>query len=132
DLRGRVRYQVNEITGFVTMTMEGALLKISAVDPELTVPAGRPFDVRLKVGRVTKLAAPAHVELGLPGALAGKLRAEPATVPVGKEEAVLRIIPTVALTGIHTFTIRATALQDGKYPAISQTSVTVVLLSPGK
>src|SRR5262249_46650212 len=41
DPKGKVRWAANEITGFITMTMEGALLKVSAEDSEIMVPAGR-------------------------------------------------------------------------------------------
>src|SRR5262249_47559685 len=74
DPKGKVRWAANEITGFITMTMEGALLKVSAEDSELMVPAGRPFDVRLKVSRLTKLAEPVRLELVLPEELAGKFK----------------------------------------------------------
>jgi hypothetical protein len=124
DPMGKDRYLVNDITGFVTMTMEGALLKLSAEDNELTVPAGRPFEVPLKVSRLTKLAEPVRLELVLPEELAGRLKADAVTAPVGTEAAVLRITPAADLRGTHTFTIRATALQDGKYPAVSEASIT--------
>src|SRR5207245_2886190 len=71
DSKGKTRYLVAEITGFITMTMEGALLKVSAEAADLTVPAGRPFDVPLKVSRLAKLAEPARLELRLPEELAG-------------------------------------------------------------
>ena len=77
DPKGKVRYLVAEITGFITMTMEGALLKISAEDPELTVPAGQPFDVHLKVARLAKLTEPVRMELRLPEELEGQLEAKP-------------------------------------------------------
>ena len=44
---------VNDITGFVTMTMEGALLKVSADEPEAALTAGQPLEVRVKAARVT-------------------------------------------------------------------------------
>jgi hypothetical protein len=125
DAKGKIRYQVNDITGFITMTMEGALLKVSAESHDLAVPAGKPFDVRLKVSRLAKLAEPVRLELRLPEELAGKLKAEPLVVPVGKEEAVFRITPVVALNGAHTFTIRATALQNRKYLAVSEALISV-------
>ena len=127
DPKGKIRYQVNEITGFVTMTMEGALLKVSTENHDLAVPAGKPFDVRVKVSRLAKLAEPARLELRLPDELAGKLSAEPMVVPFGKNEAVVRITPVAALSGAHAFTIRATALQNGKYLAVSETLVSVEL-----
>jgi hypothetical protein len=128
DPKGKMRYIVEGITGFITMTMEGALLKLSAEDHDLEVPSGKPFDVRLKVSRLAKLAEPVQLELRLPEELGGLLKAKPLTVPVKKEKAVLRITPAATLRGVHTFTIRATALQNGKYPAISETRVSVDFL----
>jgi hypothetical protein len=37
----------------------------------------------------------------------------------------MRITPNAALKGLHTFTIRGTALQDGKWLAVSEAVVTV-------
>ena len=113
------------------MTMEGALLKVSAEDSEMTAPAGRPFDVRLKVSRLSKLSEPVRLELVLPDELTGKLKADTVMVPVGTEAAVVRVTPAAALRGLCTFTIRATAMQDGKYPAISEAPVTIELLPAG-
>ena len=125
DGRGKIRYVANEIKGFITMTMEGALLKVSTEERELAMPIGQEFDVHLKVSRVTKLAEPVRLDLVLPDDLAGLLKAEPVTLAVGKETTVLRVTPAANLFGTHTFTIRATAIQEGKYPVISETSVTV-------
>jgi hypothetical protein len=127
DPKGKVRHIASEITGFVTMTMEGALLKVSAEDGEITVPPGRPFDVRVKVSRLSKLAEPVRLELVPQEELPGGFKAEPLTVPVGTETAVLRVTPAPGLRGLHTFTIRATALQEGKYPAVSEAVVSVEL-----
>ncbi len=135
DAKGRMRYLAAPITGFITMTMEGALLKLSAEDADLTTPQGQPFEVRLNVSRLPKLAEPVRLELRLPEELAGKLEAKPLVVPVKTEKAVLRITPTAGLRGLHTFTIRATALQEGKYPVVSEAKVAVEFLpapGPGK
>jgi hypothetical protein len=131
DSTGRVRYQVNEITGFITMTMEGALLRVSALQQELTVPAGRPFDVPLKISRQAKLPEPVRLELRLPDELAGKVHMEPLLVPMGKEQISVRIVPASGLIGLHVFSIRGTALQEGKYPAISEVRVAVEFLPGG-
>jgi hypothetical protein len=131
DPKGKIRYLVNDITGFITMTMEGALLKVSAEDRDLAVPVGRPFNVHVKVSRLAKLAEPVRLELHLPEELAGHLQAEPVTVTVGKESADVRITPAANLRGLCTFTIRATALQEGRYPVISETLVPVEFLAAG-
>lgn len=129
DPKGKVRHLVGEIAGFITMTMEGALLKVSAENNDLTVPEGKPFDVRLKVARLTKLKEPARLELLLPKSLAGQLDAKPILVGEKTESAEMRITPASSLRGLHTITIRATAMKEGKYPVISETSVTVDFVS---
>ena len=125
DPKGKIRYLVNNMEGFITMTLEGALLKVSADDQELAIPAGQPFDVPLKVLRLTKLAQPVKLELRLEEELVGQLKADPVVVPVGKEKAVLRITPVAGLRGMHTITIRATALHEGKYLVVSETHLPV-------
>ncbi len=132
DPKGKIRYLAAPISGFVTITMEGALLKVSAEDADLTVPAGRPFEVRLQVLRLAKLAEPVRLELRLPEKLAGQLKADPVIVAVGKEKVAFGITPAAGLRGRCAFSIRATALQDGKYPVISETAVAVEFLPAGQ
>ncbi|HMF19748.1 MAG TPA: hypothetical protein VKE98_21260 [Gemmataceae bacterium] len=128
DPKGKVRYLVNDITGFITMTMEGPLLKVSAEQSELRTRPGQPFDVNLKISRLTKLNELVRLELRLPDELAGKFKAEPVMVPVGKEHAVVRITPLADLPGVHAIVIRGTAMQDGRYPAISEANFSVEFL----
>ena len=125
DPKGKVRYLVAPIAGFITMTMEGSLLKLAAPDAELTVKAGQAFDVRLEVARLTKLTEPARIELRVPESLKGQLAANPMTLDAKAKTAVLSVAPGANLRGRHTLTIRATAIQDGKYPVVSETSVSV-------
>ncbi|MSQ95268.1 MAG: hypothetical protein EXR98_12025 [Gemmataceae bacterium] len=128
DPKGKVRWACSPIAGYITMTLEGALLKVSADEQDMTVPAGQPFDVNLKIARLTKLNQPAKLELRLPDELSGQLKADTMVIPIKQEQAVMRITPTATLRGLHTFTIRATALQDGKYLAVSEVIVTVEFL----
>jgi hypothetical protein len=125
DPTGRVRHLVADITGFVTMTMEGALLKVSAEDNDLTVPEGQPFEVRLKVWRQPKLTEAVRLELRD----SEGMTARPVVLTGKKEEAVLQITPAAGLRGLHTVTIRASALQEGKYPVVSETPVSVEVLA---
>jgi hypothetical protein len=131
DAKGKIRHVVNDITGFVTMTMEGALMKVSAEEPETPMPAGQAFEVRVKISRVTKLGQPVRLELRVPDKLSGRLKAEAVTIPVGVEKAVFRITPTVDLRGPCTFSIRGTAMQDGIYPVISEAQVTLEIVGGG-
>ncbi|MBM3996956.1 MAG: hypothetical protein FJ303_22815 [Planctomycetes bacterium] len=127
DPKGKVRWICNDITGFITMTMEGALLKVSADEPDMTVPAGQPFDVRLKISRLTKLNGMVRLELRAPDVIVGQLKAEPMTLGGKDEQVVMRVTPTPMLRGLHTFTVRGTAMQDGKYLVLSEASVVVEL-----
>jgi len=125
DPKGKVRHLVAEITGFITMTMEGSLLKIAAQDSELTVLVGQPFDVRLEVARLSKLTESARLELRVPESLKGQIEAKPMTLDAKTKTAVLHVTTGALLRGRHELTIRATAIQDGKYPVISETTVSV-------
>jgi len=144
DPQGRVRHLVAEMTGFITMTLEGPLLKLAHVPLESPVVSGQAFDVRLKISRGAKLAEPVRLELRLPEELTGLLsvvssdgpssgqNSGPLVVPIDRQEVELRIV-TMAdprLAGVHAFTIRATGLQDGKWPAISETTVEVDFAKP--
>lgn len=127
DPTGRTRHLVVEMTGMITMSIEGALLKLSHASRDLAARPGQPFDVRLRISRSAKIPEPARIELRLPDELAGLFSAEPLVVPPGQEEALLQITPAAdtKLTGLHTLVIRATVLQNGYLPAVSETKVSV-------
>jgi hypothetical protein len=125
DPKGRIRYLVGDIAGFVTMTMEGALLKVSCEDGERKAVPGKPFDVRLKIARVPQLTEPVKIELHVPREFAGKLKAMPITLNVGQDKATIQVTPSADLSGLCTFSFRGTALKEGKYPVISETNVVV-------
>ena len=125
--RRGMRHLVAPITGFITMTIEGAILKVSHTSLDLIAVPGGSFDVHVKIAQSAKLLQPVQLELQLPEELAGLLKAEPLVISPNQSQADLRIT-TVAdprLTGLQTFKIRGTSLQDGRWPAISETDVTV-------
>jgi hypothetical protein len=64
----------------------------------------------------------------LPDELAGQLKAEPITIAVGKETALFKITPAADLRGLREITVRATALQEGRYAVVSETVVAVEFL----
>jgi hypothetical protein len=127
DPRGHVRHCVSAIEGMVTMTMEGALLKVSHHGHELAARPGRTFTVRVKVARSAQLPEPVRLELLPPEGLAGLLKAEPVVVPPGQAEVdfAVRAADDPRLLGDRTLTIRGTALQQGRWPAVSETAVAV-------
>jgi hypothetical protein len=127
DPTGKMRHLVVEMTGFITMGMEGALLKLSHTSRDLVARPGEPVDVPLRVTRSPKLPEPAKLELKLSEDQASLLTAEPVVVLPGQEEVVFRVIPVAdsRLAGLQMIVIRATVLQDGHLPAISETRVPV-------
>jgi hypothetical protein len=132
DAQGRVRHLVAPITGFITMTIEGALLKLSHAEGELHAATGGSFDVRIKLARATKLSGPVRLELRLPEELAGLVTAEPVEIPAGQSEADFRVTASAdpRLLGWQTLTIRGTAWPAPDLPVVSETSIEVEFQAP--
>lgn len=129
DPRGTVRHLVVELEGMITMSMEGALLKVSNDVRNRTVRPGEAFTVVVKIARSAKLAEPVRLELRLPDELASAFRADPVIVPADQSEASFRIVAVTdrPVAGEHLLTIRAVAVQLGNLPVISETTVPVEL-----
>jgi hypothetical protein len=128
DPRGNVRHLVTEIHGRITMSIEGALLKVSTSANEISVLPGKEILLPMRIARSPKLAEPVKLELILPEELQGLMRMEPVTVPPGRPEATLRIVTLndLRLSGEQSFTIRGTALQPGNLRVVSEATVSLV------
>jgi hypothetical protein len=129
DAKGKVRYLVTPMSGRITMSIEGAILKVSAPS-ELKIKPGETVEVQVAALRSPKLPVPVQLELKLPEELVGVLKADPVTVGPDKTTGALRItcLKDAKLDGEVTFTIRGTAMQDGKYAVVSEAHVTVEVL----
>ena len=66
DPKGTPRYVMTPVEGQITMSIEGALMKLSQGTDEITAVAGKSFDVPLRLARSPKLTAPAQLELVVP------------------------------------------------------------------
>lgn len=130
DAKGKTRYLVTPMSGRITMSIEGAILKVSA-PAELTIRLGETVAVPVTVLRSAKLAVPVQLELKLPEELAGAFKAEPVTVAPESTIAVFKIthLKDVPLDREAVVTVRGTALQDGKYAVVSEAAVTVETLA---
>jgi hypothetical protein len=128
DPRGKARYLVTPMAGQVTMSIEGALLKVDVPDAEVRVRLGETVTVPVTVLRSPKLAEPVRLELVVPEALAGRLTADAVTTPAGAAAAELRITRSKGgwPAGRHTAVVRGVALRDGLYRVVSEASITVV------
>jgi hypothetical protein len=127
DPKGNVRTLVAPVDGFVTMTMEGALLKLSHTEDERSAKSGETITVRVRLARSPKLSEAVKLELRLPEELTALAKAEPVTVLPNQTDVDFKILvaSSAKLTGDHTFTIRGTAIQPGNLPVISETAVRV-------
>jgi hypothetical protein len=125
DPKGKVRHLVAPIDGFVTMTMEGALLKLSHQVGELTMRPGDTITARVHLARSPRLVGPVKLELRLPEELSGTMKAEPVVVPANQTEAEFRISTSAdpRLTGDQIITIRGVSVQPGDLPVISESTV---------
>ncbi|MEX2185391.1 MAG: hypothetical protein WD875_01295 [Pirellulales bacterium] len=127
DPQGRPRYLVQPASGRITMILEGALLKLTAAIKEPTLRPGGTLDVPVVIARSSKLALPVTVELVVPDEFAGTLRAEPLVLAPGQDRGTLRIAADAAamLDGDWPLTLTATALEEEKWPVVSQAEITV-------
>ena len=131
DAKGKLRYLATPMSGRITMSIEGSILKVATVTKELKMKPGETVAIPVSVLRSAKLAVPVQLELKLPEELAGILTAEPATVAVGQSAATFKINCPKAtkVDGEWLVTIRGTALQDGKYAVVSEATVSVRIIA---
>jgi hypothetical protein len=127
DPKGAVRTLIAPIDGFVTMTMEGALLKLSA-EPELMVKPGEPIAFKVRLSRSPRLVEPVKLELILPDELAGAFKLDPVTAVNGQNDADAKITVVDAgkLATEPTIVIRGTAIQPGNLKVVSEVAVKLV------
>lgn len=129
DLQGNLRYVTQPADARITMILEGALLKVSHRADELKVTAGNEFQIPIDISRSSKLQKVVSVELVIPDELAGLIKSVPARLDLAanQNQAILTVQtkPNPRLTGRWKLGIRATALQDDRWPVISRTETTV-------
>jgi hypothetical protein len=131
DPRGQVRHVVNAMDGRITMSMEGALLKLTCAARELEVRRGQTLLVPLTILRSATLAEPVRLELRLRDDQQGLFHADPVLVPPDQAQAdfAIQTASDSRLGGELSFTIRAVAFPPpGNLPVVSETSVTVIVL----
>jgi hypothetical protein len=128
DPKGNVRTLVAPIDGFVTMTMEGALLKLSHAEGEVNLKTGEPLALKIKLARSPRLTEPVKLELVVPEELTSALKCDPITAVNGTHEAELRItvLDASRLANEPMLTVRGTAIQPGDLKVVSETSVRVI------
>lgn len=130
DPQGKPRAVTKATNANVTMILEGALLKVTPQRRRIILRPGQSRQVPVRVFRSAKLPVSVQLELIAPPDIGQHVQADPITVPVGTEEAVLKLRSSASgdWVGDHPLRIRATALQDGKWPAISEADLPLRVL----
>jgi hypothetical protein len=133
DAKGTPRYVLAPMEGQITMSIEGALLKVSHVGDEISARPGDVLTVPLRLARSAKLNEPVRLELIVPSELNGLIHAEPIMIGA-KQEAITWKLTTKAdarLVGIQSLTARATSLRDN-HPVVSEAVIEVEFLGQGE
>lgn len=127
DPQGHLRYVTGVMDGFVVMSIEGGLFKLSHAPGERVIRPGQTLDIPVHVSRGVRLAEAVRVELVPDEELAGLVAADAVDVPADASAAVVhvRLADDPRLTGARKLTLRATALQGGHWPAVTETTVPV-------
>ncbi|MDP7206072.1 MAG: hypothetical protein QGH11_10900, partial [Pirellulaceae bacterium] len=127
DPQGNVRHVGAASDANVTMILEGALLKIGHQARELSVSPGESFRIPVTITRSAKLAGPVTIDLELAGPLADLVTLKPQVLAAGDSTAILQAQTTAdsRLRGVIPVTVRATALQEGRWPVKSIVDVDV-------
>jgi hypothetical protein len=126
DPKGNIRHVTGIMDGFIVMSLEGALLKLTHEQQEYVAAPGSTIDIPLKVSRTVKLPVAADVVLVGNGEKNSIFTADAVQLPPNVNQHTLTLkIAADAKPGLHLATIRATAMQDGKWAAVSETTVGV-------
>lgn len=133
DPKGNIRHVTGIMDGFIVMSLEGALLKLTHEPQEYVATPGGVVEVPLKLSRTPKLQVPADLVLVGSGQSNSNFSADAAQLlsNVKEHKLTIRVAPD-AKPGKHEAVIRATAMQDGKWPAMSETTVTIFVEEAGK
>ena len=129
DPLGNIREVTKQADARITMILEGALLQVAHELNELTVNTGETFEVPFAVSRSAKLPVPVKLQMITPVELRPFIRLEPESIDLSPNETQgkLRVITSKhpALVGRWPLTIKATALQDGRWLVVAQTELSV-------
>ncbi len=125
DAKGNLRHLTMPADARITMIMEGALLKLAVDRTEHMAALGAVCEIPFRVSRSMKLPQEVTVELDVPEEIRGLLYAEPVVLHAGIDHGVLRVISVAdsRLAGPWGLRVSATALQDARWPVVSETTV---------
>jgi hypothetical protein len=132
DPQGNLRHLVTGIDGRITMSLEGALLKLAHGAGELSVAPGQAIEVPIRLTRSPKLPHAAKITLRVPRELDGLVTLAPVDLAADQNEAVVRIVTAAdpRLFGEQSVTLVATALPAPELPVVSQAELSIHFVDP--
>lgn len=130
DPKGKIRYVQAAMDGQITMSIEGAMLKLLHPSEELVVPIGAPFELTLKLARSNKLKEPVNLELIIPDEIKGLVTFSPVIWPTNSDTLKIKVAtkPEAKMVGLWVLTAKVTT-QFEKHPVVSETGIEVEFLS---
>lgn len=126
DPTGKIRYSLSRQKTRMGFLPTGALMKLAADVKEFQAAPGEEFSVPLTIRRAKQLTEPVRLEL-ITGDGNTAFAADSISLSAGQTQTVFPITPGSAARakGEYELTIRATLLQNGKLPVVSETKVIV-------
>jgi hypothetical protein len=131
DAKGASRWVLAAMEGQVTMSIEGAILKLAHAADDLTATCGQTVEVPLKLGRGPQLSSEVRVELLVPRELSGLIVAEALIWPGDKPTAMMKLTTKndARLVGAWTLRVRAVGSREG-FPVVSETEIPIEFTKP--
>ena len=131
DPKGNPRHLTRPADARITMIMEGALLKVAADSSGNAVNVGSTFEIPFRVSRSAKLQQDVTVQLDVPEEIGDLVHADPVVLGAGTDRGVLRVesVADRRLDGPWDLRVVATALEAGRWPVISETTLQLEYLS---
>jgi hypothetical protein len=125
DPKGTVRTLLQRQELRFGILPEGALMKLSHTPTKDRVECGGDVRIALSLSIAPEFREPIRITLEPDESQAGAFSMQPITLPAGQLEttAVVRIANDARCRGEQSILFRATALKDGRWPVISETSV---------
>ena len=125
DPKGNVRYSLVKQKTRMGFLPGGALMKLAAGVTELEAVPGDPITVPLTISRSRELTGPTQLELR--AADGSVFNAETVMLPATDRKTEFRVttVSVEGLSGERELTIRATTMQKGDLPVVSETKVLV-------
>lgn len=132
DPKGNVRTVLQRQELRFGILPEGALLKLTHSAGEPRVTAGMELPIPIQLSVASELQDPIQVTVHSAADASGLFQAQPLNLVPGQKEArvIVHIQSGDVPTGEHELTLRAKAMQHGKWPVISETTVIVEIQKP--